>query len=147
MFQRPCYSVLWAIQPYGESRIPVPTSPMAAAKVPVHDSAAGDSVEAQGPWRGGDGGASTRPTDLTRLGKVLLRASFLESLSGVFSRRVLVRHVMSSTSLAAAASGSLPLHPIHSSRCAVAGAGALDPDRRWRQATETLRSLACGIRS
>lgn len=51
-----------------------PTSPAAAAKVPVHDPTAGDSVEAHGPWRGGDGGAGTRPTDLTRLDRVLLRA-------------------------------------------------------------------------
>lgn len=96
MFQRPCYSVLWAIQPYGESRISAPTSPATAAKVPVHDPAAGDSVEAQGPWRGGDGGAGTRPTDLTRPGRVLSPClTLLEALSGVFSRRLSVRHVMS----------------------------------------------------
>lgn len=120
MFQRRCHSVLWAIQPYGKSRISFRTNVPCGCSKSAHPRpdcgrlGGGPWAMARWRWR------SWYPTDgLDETGQGSSPChTLLEALSGVFSRRLSVRHVMSSTSLAAAASGSLPTpsNPSHSSR-------------------------------
>lgn len=103
------HSALWQVTHF-RTNVPCGCSKSARPRPDCGRLGGGPWAMARWRWR------SWYPTDgLDETGQGSSpRHTLLEALSGVFSRRLSVRHVMSSTSLAAAASGSLPLHPIQS---------------------------------